>query len=959
MTPSTTLAGPAATPAPRDPRTRRGVWVALVVGVLFLSALLRFWGTPHPPPALNVDEAANGQDVEDILAGHFSVFFPRVNGREPLWMYVQAASAAALGNTPLALRFPMACFGVLTVAATYALGRDWFGRWAGLLAAASLGTAFWDLTLTRTGLRTGAVPLFVVLCLYALGRAVATKSRAHAALAGIWMAAGLYTYLSMRLVAVALLAGFLAQVTLPWLGARRWRGRYLRSGIIAAAVATLLAIPLGLYFAQHRELLFERVVQVSVFNPSPHIIGRRMGLGESLLRTAGGFFVRGDESWKQNIPGRPVFDPLNGLIWVAGVATLAIGLGRSLARRGPRPWCAELWLLVWPAVVLGGMALAQESPYFPRQSAAIPAIQLSWAVGAVACVRWAAPRSRAAGNAAVAVVAGALVFQTISSARDLFVRWGPAPQTWQEFDGDIYDMVNAARAAGLASTDPRRMVIQLDAASGVEFPLPATERSVWVRQYTSAVVLPAAGSGDALYVYPHLAFDPPLPGAFPAIRPALAGQKPAGGQAWLIYRLPAATIAELEHPAKPIGSELGGDLTLVGAVSDAAPNPVPAGGTGRMTLTWRVNTPGRRNFGLYVHALDDQGRTWAVSDDQADLPGGWEAGQELVTSHRLTMPADAPPGRYRLVAGAGLRSLDEQPSRYLSTLGPEVAIGSLDVAPAFVPDARPDLAQALPSTAGGVTLVGRGTYAPSVRQGQTVEVPLVWHKTSEAADAVAGLALQGPDGSVVASEEALPPGGQRFPPSAWPLGRYLRDYAAIRVPPTTPAGGYTVVVRLRGAGAAAEATIPIGRLSVEERQRSFSVPAVQHASQVSFGGSIRLVGYDLPGSAEPGQAMTVRLVWQDVAAPTKDLTAFVHLLDAKGAIVAQRDSQPLGGEAVTSGWLPGEVVSDSYTIPLPAGVTGTLTPEIGWYDATTGARVPVTAGGSGDRALLAPIEVAR
>lgn len=957
---SSVPARPEASRPSDDARLRRAAWVALVVGVLLVAAGLRLWAMPNPPPALNVDEAADGQDALDILAGHPSVFFPRVNGREPLWMYAQAGSIAVLGNTPLALRFPMAGFGLLTVAATYAVGRDWFGRRVGLLAAASLGSAFWHLTLTRTALRTGAVPLFVVLCFYALGRAVATKSRAQAMLAGVWLACGLYTYLSMRMVAVALLVGFGAQVLLPWLGARRWRERYLRAGFVAAAVAAVLVIPLGLYFAQHRELLFERVVQVSVFNPNPHIIGRHMGLGESLLRTAGGFFVRGDESWKQNIPGRPVFDPLNGALWLAGMVALLVGFVRFLRHRGPRPWSAELWLLLWPAVVFGGMALAQESPYYPRQSAAIPAVQLCWAVGASAAIAWAGRRSEALRRAAAVVVALALTVQTAASARDLFLRWGPAPQTWQEFDGDIYDMVGALRASGLAQTDARRMVIQLDAASGVELPLPVTAQSVWVRQYTSAVVLPAAGAGDALYLYPHLAFDPPLPKALPELKPELQGDKPAGGRAWLVYRLPAATLARLERPPRSIDAAFGPDLTLVGGDLGVAAGPVRAGGEARISLTWRVNAPDRRNYGLYVHLLDDQGHTWAVSDEQADLPNGWAVGQKMVSAHRLAVPADAPPGAYRLVAGAGLRSLDEQPSRYLTSLGPEVTIGTVQVAAAAAPGARPQIDAPLSASAGGLALVGRGAYPARARQGQVVEVPLTWRKVSEPGDAVAGLALVRDDGAPVASEALASPGGAAFPPSSWPLGRYVREYATIHIPPTLPGGAYRLVLRVRGASESPEQTVEVGRLGVEERPRSYAVPAVEHPARATFGGSLRLLGYDVDGPAEAGKALTVRLVWQDVATPPQNLTVFVHLLDPSGRIVAQRDSQPLGGEAVTSGWLPGEVVADAYAIPLPAGTAGQqLTPEIGWYDAATGARVPLTAGGSGDHLLLAPIRVAQ
>jgi len=76
----------------------------------------------------------------------------------------------------------------------------------------------------------------------------------------------------------------------------------------------------------------------------------------------------------------------------------------------------------------------------------------------------------------------------------------------------------------------------------------------------------------------------------------------------------------------------------------------------------------------------------------------------------------------------------------------------------------------------------------------------------------------------------------------------------------------------------------------------------------------------------------------------------------------QRDGLPHDGRLPTDLWVPGEVVVDSYEVPvaLEAGPGG-YTLEIGMYDALTGQRLPVVGPGgerlSGDRILLGGVHI--
>ena len=85
--------------------------------------------------------------------------------------------------------------------------------------------------------------------------------------------------------------------------------------------------------------------------------------------------------------------------------------------------------------------------------------------------------------------------------------------------------------------------------------------------------------------------------------------------------------------------------------------------------------------------------------------------------------------------------------------------------------------------------------------------------------------------------------------------------------------------------------------------------------------------------------LRLELAWTTLAAIDQQLTAFVHIYDPQGKLVAQQDGYPLLGLAPP--WLTqiGEVTRDVRRIPLPARLApGHYTVGVGVYDAETGQR---------------------
>jgi 4-amino-4-deoxy-L-arabinose transferase-like glycosyltransferase len=119
-------------------------------------------------------------------------------------------------------------------------------------------------------------------------------------------------------------------------------------------------------------------------------------------------------------------------------------------------------------------------------------------------------------------------------------------------------------------------------------------------------------------------------------------------------------------------------------------------------------------------------------------------------------------------------------------------------------------------------------------------------------------------------------------------------------------------------------------------------PAPGVALDANWGTVIQLMGADLPGGeALPGQALAIRLYWQALSPMQTRYTAFVHLLDSDGRLIAQHDKLPGVGTFGTERWLPGEMVTDQFELRLPTDLPpGEYQLLTGFYDSDSLARLP-------------------
>ncbi len=96
---------------------------------------------------------------------------------------------------------------------------------------------------------------------------------------------------------------------------------------------------------------------------------------------------------------------------------------------------------------------------------------------------------------------------------------------------------------------------------------------------------------------------------------------------------------------------------------------------------------------------------------------------------------------------------------------------------------------------------------------------------------------------------------------------------------------------------------------------------------------------------KPDDTLFVALHWQTDAPLATRYKVFVQLLNADGALVAQRDSEPMGNLAPTTTWQPNTTVIDHHALELGKLPAGAYRLIVGLYDANNPAqRLPTTGG---------------
>ncbi|MBP6786621.1 MAG: glycosyltransferase family 39 protein [Candidatus Promineofilum sp.] len=637
----------------------------ILVAILLVATALRVVGLdnfPTPlgasPPGLEHDEVAHWLINRAILAGEHAVYFPEAYGHEALYHYAQAYFGAAVGDHALALRLPSAYLGVLLVAVSYALGRRLFGVRLGLLSAAFLAVLFWPVFYSRLALRAIALPVVAGLSAIAWWRAYSEgqgergmDSRpSHAPLlfllSGALAGLSLHTYMAARAVPI-----FYALYCLYLAGFHRAAFRTRWRGIVAFWLAlAAVALPLAAF------LLLNPGAEARIGEVDAPLRALLAGDPRLVLsnaaQIAAGFGLRGDPLWRQGIAGRPVFDPVLGLLFYAGVA---LCLWRW---REPR----HAFLLLWLGASVIPSLVTVDAPSTIRMIGLLPVLMLFPILGGQALVHFVQRSGKTRQNESVkqnpaqlihlgpqlstlwtrlstdlitALTGGVLVLLLLYHAWatiDGVWRVWPANDevqfVWQAALTEAGAHLDAAAEAGPVAVggwtpdtmDPPTMELSLrrdDLALGFFNP-------------TESLLLPDPGGGAARLVRP--AILPLAPELERLTGPwTVLPDEAAAGRQFAIYRYEAMPAI---RPAVAADVVFGGEVRFLGY--DPGPTCADPTGPCKLTTYWRVLAPTGLPRRFFLHLIGADGAVLAQADRLGAPAEHWRAGDVIV--QLLTLP---------------------------------------------------------------------------------------------------------------------------------------------------------------------------------------------------------------------------------------------------------------------------------------------------------------------------------
>ena len=608
----------------------------LILILLLLGVLLRWTAlAPMSTTMLHYDEAFNAVDALGLMRDfRLTPFLPGNFGRESGWAYWLIPFLATLGRGLVAIRFAATVTGLLAVLATYGLGRELFpsrpSEDVAIWAMGSIGVLYWHVHLSHLALRAN---LFVLVGTLAAALLLRAYRRDRP---GLWLAGGaLLGLLAYTYFASVAWGGYLGLLLLGVVAIDR---RRRRGALMALACAALVAAPMAWYVVANTGLVLERSTTVSNVGVAA-LMANTKAWGRALFQV-------GDPNVLFNLPGRPILDPLLGLLGVAGVGGLI--LNRSWRLQG-------LLILGLGVSALVPSLFSNFAPHFLRGAGFIVPLCLVLGAGA-------ATLSSVLGRFGWFVESQALLVLLflavgIATERDFCDRWLTHPETFVVMEMHINEAANLVREETGRDTfvyfspfTPAHPVVILRGQDLVPRPIGAfNSHECWV-------VPDAAASGGAAYV------------SLTLYEPSFADQLSRWTDVSLLYE----DVTELApHPRysvyvttpqmpEPVGPVVQfGDQFEVRRLS-LLPETVSPGMTVTVTMGVRALRTPEISPSLFLHLYSiptpyEGGTMWSQADSQlcTSYPAHlWRSEETVIQSFTLEVPADVPEGDY--VIGMGM-----------------------------------------------------------------------------------------------------------------------------------------------------------------------------------------------------------------------------------------------------------------------------------------------------------------
>lgn len=940
-------------------------WLILV-SLIFLASILRLYKLGIIPPGFQFDEAFNGIDAYQVLEGNRPLFLPANAGREVLYTYWQALiillHGMFTGDGPVVnvftLRLGSAIGGLVAVPLIYTFLRLALKREAqaiALFVALAEALSLWHIHFSHYGIRVILMP---VMFTGAFGLYWLASSRHNRRsqivlyiLSGVAIGLTVWNHPTGRFTPFVLLL-YTAWI---WFTTRSdrvhgpaARKHAIQGLLITGVVSFFVFLPLGLVFWERPDFFFAHVADSSVLNEEVYEGSPLKTILLNSLRVLGMFTVSGDMDWTHNLAGRPVFDPLMSLPFLMGLFLW----GRRLIDKHDPDRNLLALLLIWLLIMLTPSVLSNDAPDYSRTMPAHPALMIAPGLGLAWLwglsrhgERWKTLRKSGQAIAvAIVLISGGL------AVYDYFVIFPTHEELYYVYDVDKLDALNT-----LAPLTQKNSVYLSELWAG-------HATSVFLRgQYnihsietSHTLVLPPPGAG-LVYAFPDEQVEraEDLYKIFPDATLTVL-HDPQDKALLHTVQIDAETAAQWPPEYSPtieqtVRFEEG--PTLLGM----APKP-----DGSILLFWQANERMLRNLTSFVHLVDPNGNRVGQVDK---MPGSgsygtpvWAVGERIIDRYWPTVVDPCSSGvEARVIVGWYEHAADGL-RRPRTDGGGEIAQAGTMKMPlrSYPPEALiPEQSVAIAPNS-MVTFVGYQIDSGTLEPGSPFTMDLLWE--GDPGEEQFELSL----GHVNDQDSAdLPRDGGSIQgksvlwsdtlgkDSDWEPGKRLCRRLFLRTPVEAQEGIYQLEIGVKG-----ERASEIGALTIVPSTRRFTPPPSLSSSDMHFHNEldaelITLVGFDVEQMEEQvsekseeeneGRTVEVTLVWQASATIHVGYSAFVHVIDESGQMVAQSDAIP--GNTPTNQWIPDEIIVDRHSLAnLPMGP---LQIVVGLYDPLNGRRLVV------------------
>jgi len=234
------------------------LFIALV-GVLALAAFLRFYKIEEYMIFLG-DEGRDAIIVKDMIdKWHFPLIGPPTSVGNiylgPLYYYMMLPPMVLTNFNPVSASVMVAMIGVATVFLVYYLGKTWFGRGAGLLAAYLYAISPVTINYSRFSWNPNPLPFFTLLAILSIVKLQKSNNFLWLILTGLSLAAALQMhYLALILIPVIVILWFYQVLK------KSEKKNFLKGTLLGVGAFLLVMSPLFWFDLRHNFLNYKAVI---------------------------------------------------------------------------------------------------------------------------------------------------------------------------------------------------------------------------------------------------------------------------------------------------------------------------------------------------------------------------------------------------------------------------------------------------------------------------------------------------------------------------------------------------------------------------------------------------------------------------------------------------------------------------------------------------------------------------